>query len=190
MAYAYYGRPPELLSRPVKLYFAGWETDTLRLQQNGWQLNAHEDYAYRGMQIAMQHPEYNIRGISSKIDYRERIYNNNDYPIEASAQLSSDFNTHTYSIAPFTEFKPIDAEPQWSDSREQMSRQMYFAPNLARTQELIVPEHDVDELMAMILKKQAINREELLRRRIREHGLRDDFSNRSTIHAQIISVAA
>ncbi len=186
-----------LASQPWKLHFAGWETDTYRLQQNGWQLSAVQDPYYDAMQIAFQHPEYRIRGVSSRVShYDARSYMGfggmRDGPryMEASAHLASDFVSHAQFVAPMDRFKPIDAEPQLMDMRQMMSQNMVFAPNLARTQEIIVPEHSVDDLLNMMIEKQAANRAELIRKRVREQGQQIDFNPRTHVHAQIVSIAA
>ena len=194
-----YDRYPDkyLASQPWKLHFAGWETDTYRLQQAGWQLSAVQDPYYDAMQIAFNHPEYRIRGISNRINhYDARSYMGfggmRDGPryLETQAHLASDFVMHTASVAPFGKFKPIDAEPQLMDMRQMMSQNMVFAPNLARTQEIIVPEQSVDDLLNMMLEKQAANRAELIRKRVRQQGELIDFQPRTQVHAQIVSIAA
>jgi hypothetical protein len=198
MSYRDYGYPDRYLaSQPWKLHFAGWETDTYRLQQNGWQLSAVQDPYYDAIQIAFNHPEYRIRGVSSRVNhYDARGYMGfggmRDGPryMEASAHLASDFVSHAQFVAPMDRFKPIDAEPQLMDMRQMMSQNMVFAPNLARTQEIIVPEHSVDDLLNMMIEKQAANRAELIRKRVREQGQQIDFNPRTHVHAQIVSIAA
>lgn len=195
-----YDRFPDryLASRPWKLHFAGWETDTYRLQQNGWQLSAIQDPYYDSMQIAFQHPEYRIRGISAHVrgyDARSQVYNGmsgipQDIMPTIGAHMASDFVMHTATVAPFSKFQPIDAEPQLMDMRQMMSQNMVFAPNLARTQEIIVPEHSVDDLLNMMLDRQAANRAELIRKRVRQQGEMVDFQPRTNVHAQIVSIAA
>lgn len=186
-----------LASQPWKLHFAGWETDTYRLQQNGWQLSAIQDPYYDAMQIAFQHPEYRIRGLSDRVrhwDAREMMGfgGMRDGPryMETRAHLASDFISQTYIAAPMDKFQPIDAEPQLMDMRQMMSQNMVFAPNLARTQEIIVPEHSVDQLLDMMLNQQAANRAELIRKRVRQQGEMIDFQQRTQVHAQIVSIAA
>lgn len=186
-----------LASQPWKLHFAGWETDTYRLQQNGWQLSAVQDPYYDAMQIAFQHPEYRIRGISSKVSHWDArsvmgFGGMRDGPryMEAHAQLATDFVSRTATVAPFDKFQPIDAEPQIMNMEQYMSRNMVFAPNLARTQEIIVPEHSVDQLLDMMLNQQAANRAELIRKRVRQQGEYIDFQQRTNVHAQIVSIAA
>lgn len=198
MSYRDYGYADKYLaSQPWKLHFAGWETDTYRLQQNGWQLSAVQDPIYDSMQIAFQHPEYRIRGVSSRVShYDARSFmgfgdmRESSRYMETRAYLASDFISQTYMAAPMDRFQPIDAEPQLMDMRQMMSQNMVFAPNLARTQEIIVPEHSVDDLLNMMLDRQAANRAELIRKRVRQQGEMIDFQPRTNVHAQIVSIAA
>lgn len=183
-----------LASRPIGLRFAGWETDTYKLQQAGWQLSAVQDYMYNAVQIAFSHPEYRIRGISSKFqsplfDQLAR-YDFND-SIVISSMMGSDFISNVMTVASFDKFRPIDAEPQFMTVNQYMSENVLFAPNLARTQEIIIPEQSVDDLLNSILDKQASNRAELIRKRVRQQGDRiDNFNPRTHVHAQIVSIAA
>jgi hypothetical protein len=186
-----------LASQPMRIHFAGWETDTYRLQQNGWQLSASQDPYNDSIQVAFQHAEYRMRGVTNRIrryDMMDR-YSYNQFSthkdtIDVAAFLASDFVSTRTNILPMESFKPIDAEPQFMEMRQMMSQNMFFAPNLARTQELIVPEQSVDDLLNMILDKQASNRAQLIQRRVREQGQKIDFNPRTHVHAQIVSIAA
>lgn len=192
-----YGFPDEYIaSQPWKIHFAGWETDTFRLQQAGWQLSAIQSHAYNGIQIGFEHPQYRVRGLTRPVDtYRARSrmsqYGSmflDQEMIQTEAYLASDFTMMATSVAPFSAYEPIDAQPQLIRVNELMSKNMVFAPNLARTQELIVPEQSVDDLLSMIIDKQAASRAELIRKRVREHGGDVDFTPRTHVHAQIVSI--
>ena len=178
-----------LASRPMRLHFAGWETDTYRLQQNGWQLSAVEHIYNDSMQIAFQHQEYRMRGITNMIR-REYDMMMQNHMIDVPCHLATDFISHAQSITSFDRFKPIDAEPQFMQMSQRMSENMVFAPNLARTQEIIVPDHSVDQLLDMMLNQQAGNRAELIRKRVRQQGEMIDFNQRTHVHAQLVSIAA
>jgi len=181
-----------LASRPMRLHFAGWETDTYRLQQNGWQMSASQDARTRSVQLAFNHPEYRIRGMSDYVETSMDLIYGRDYQreIEARAYMASDFvNNSVRMRTDFREFMPIDAEPQFMHTNQLMSQHAVFAPNLMRTQEIIVPEHNVDDLLNMMLDKQANSRAALIRKRVREEA-RNEFHDRSHVHAQIISIAA
>lgn len=185
------------LSMPMRVHFAGWESDTYRLQQNGWQLSAHEDFMYDGFQLAMRHEQYGIHGLSARVPYEYRSMMNSpltrdfghampDVPVAlASRFVSQIFGTD------FTKFSPIDAQPQFDTRQIQYIEDFkLFAPNLVRTQEIIVPEYDVDQLLTMILEKQQPAREEYFKRQIEGQELTSLMKPRQKFHAQIISLAA
>ena len=178
-----------LASAPVRVSFAGWESDTYRLQNAGWQISADQrpyDYTW---QLAFYHPLYKMRGISNLVRdsgprgfdlgyrYAETV------PPIIQVALSSDFISHITAI--FDRFEPIDAEPQWIEPKR-MSQCVPFAPNLARTQEIIVPEKSVDEILNLLLEKQSDSRS----RMIREQVSSDQFKPQQRVHAQIISMVA
>ena len=60
---------PGLLSQPVRLYWNGWESNTYKLQNNGWELSAMQDTQNNKMQIAFRHVQAGVRGMSENIDF-------------------------------------------------------------------------------------------------------------------------
>lgn len=185
-----------LMSRPVRLNWAGWETDTYRLQQAGWQLSAHQNYHRMTMGIALQNEREGIRGITGEIawDFYKYRMDRMGLP-EHLPELPVRLMSHKIEVMhtmgnPFADYRPIDAQPQFSQRRvSSLEDLVHFAPNLARTQQIIVPEETVDDLMARILEMQNTSRIERIRQEVRE-GDRVNFENRQKFHAQIISLAA
>lgn len=188
-----YSGGPRLLSRPVELHFAGWTSDTYRLQQAGWSIAVNEEPMYGFMSLALKHPQLNLFGSSDKfnLDY----YKHASYPMDPigpiNVRLASNFVMQSYSYKndkDWSKYQAIDAAPQWIDSPIQSLNDMkIFAPNLVRTKEIIIPEYDVDDLLNMIIEKQQPAREQRIIQAVRE-----DEMNRpkQTFHAQIISLAA
>jgi hypothetical protein len=62
---------PRLLSPPVKIHWAGWESDTLRLSRSGWDISVEQDYYEDSLRFALRHKEARVYGISEPIPYRE-----------------------------------------------------------------------------------------------------------------------
>lgn len=184
-----------ILSRPMKLHFAGWETDTYRLQQAGWQLSAEQDIMRNAFSIALQNQQYNIRGMSARVDLdymaASRSYNSFDFGVpEVPVMLASSFQSQLMGYD-FNKYEPIDAVPQFMNQRIQRMEDMkIFAPNLVRTKEIIVPEYDVDQLLSMILEKQQPAREDYFKREIQGMHYEDIMRPQQKFHAQIISLAA
>jgi hypothetical protein len=181
-------------SIPARVHFAGWESDTYRLQQAGWQLSAQEDIAYGSFQIAMKHEQFGIRGLSQRVPYEymnQRHSPGYDFGLpDIPVALASSFHSQVIGTD-FSKFSPIDAVPQFEERKIQsMDDLRIFAPNLVRTQEIIVPDYDVDQLLNMILEKQQPAREAHFKREIQ--GMRYDeiMKPRQKFHAQIISLVA
>jgi hypothetical protein len=182
-----------LLSRPVKLHWAGWTADTYSLQQAGWQLSAHQDIAMQSMQLALRHERYGS-GVSNHLawHYMEDIYNH--------AYVLPELAMHVFgrpvNIADYrtdwSAFQPIDAKPQMMTHRTgSLEDLVHFAPSLARTREIIVPEQNVDKLLERILELQAPAREARIRKEImrRPEGYQLEGIPQQKFHAQILSLA-
>lgn len=191
-----FGRESQLLSRPLRVHFAGWQSDTYRLQQQGWQLSAHQDIPRNWMQVAFQHQELGIQGLSAGIPF-EYLHHEPGYldaivlPVRMMAR-----KVHIESVMGdlgVSHFKAIDATPQLlTRERRSLEDYVHFAPALVRTQEIIVPNENVDELLERILKLQQPAKTERARKAVREEqeGQLLDPKPRTQFHAQILSFAA
>lgn len=190
---------PSLLSFPLKCFWAGWETDTLRLQQNGWQLSAEQDVYYNRLRIAINHREMHIQGLSDFIDLNFHTFRLGDLakynpyqfanmlgPI--NFQLANRLLLNIQSHVPLN-FSPIDAYPQMASFEpKSLEDLVYFAPNLMRTQELIIPEKSVIDLLDEIIKKQDPAKKAYFEQQVKED--RFNAAPRHKVHAQIISLVA
>lgn len=184
------------LSRPIKIHWAGWETDTVRLQQAGWSLSAEEDVAYGSMMVAMRHDGYGMRGVTDvqRVDYYRLMSDYGDAwrDISLRARLGSHSRVELVCMGE-PRFRAIDAMPQTSEfSVRTLDDIAHFATPLARTREIMVPEPSVSDLLAKILElqepaKNAYFRDLVDRDRRGEHL--QEYPRRK-FHAQIVSLAA
>jgi hypothetical protein len=53
----------------LRLHWAGWETNTARLQQAGWQLSAEQDFYGNRMRIALRHEGMNLMAMTPSFDF-------------------------------------------------------------------------------------------------------------------------
>lgn len=183
-------------SAPIKLHWAGWETDTLSLQQAGWQVSAEQDPQRDRMRIFMQHEGMMMQAMTDNINFRYRealvdfsgLYVNSlNIPVQAIGR-SITFQMHgTVSIKP----QPIDAYPQMRHQEvHRMEDLVHFAPLLTRTNEIILGEAEVPDMLAEILKRQDPARQARLKASLREDRMGMAVMPRQQVHAQIISIAA
>jgi hypothetical protein len=181
---------PRLLSRPLRVHWAGWDTDTYRLQAAGWKLSAYQDIRGSRIQLALQHSGMRIEGITDQLDYRyeqaldlrERGYVDS-IVLKVQCMLGETVQLHQVGSIENL-WSPIDAEPRYTaETITRLEDLAHFAGPLIRTNEIIVPEESVPELLERILKLQQPARLD----RIKEE-LRGERRPEQHFHAQIISL--
>ena len=185
---------PRILSRPLKIYWAGWETTTWQLQKCGWSLSAYQDIQGSRLQLAFRHGGLMLEGITSVIpfqyertmDLRERDYIDR-LVLGIERMIGETVLVRQTSIGGVSSsFSPIDAEQRYTEEKiTRLEDLAHFAGSLIRTNEIIVPEESVPELLERIIKLQQPDRIE----RIKEE-LRGERRPEQKFHAQIISLRA
>lgn len=179
-----------IASRPIKVVWAGWESDTLALQQAGWSLSALQDVACNGMRLAMRHAALSLRGITDTIDfhYLEQAHSYKALDkIVLRANVASTLHITLHESGPFL-FKPIDAQPTFiAQERKSMDDLVHFMTPLTRTQEIIIPEASISELLDKILQMQEPAKNERFQQMVREETW--ETRPRQNMHAQIITLA-
>lgn len=183
-----------ILSRPVKIHWAGWETDTYRLQQNGWSLSAEQLIERNTMRLVFRHESLGMIGQTADIDYRyeEAAFGGpglSDYMPERYAQvrhMGRQIIVHNHGPM---EFRPIDAQPQMvSHEVRSLEDLVAFAPApLLRTNCLVLPEATVDDLLSEIIERQKDAKTSYFRDIVSKEG---SIAQPHKFHAQIISLAA
>jgi hypothetical protein len=142
-----------MLSRPVKVLFAGWESDTYTLQRNGWQIAADEDMRDCTMQLALSHKGAGIQAITHKVDWQYM----RDFAAGQSAAHVIHVSTMHREIRMEMmgrvemNFNLIDAKPQLRKSEIVTLDDLC---HFAKPQQIILPEKTTAELLEEILAKQ------------------------------------
>jgi hypothetical protein len=180
------------LSEPAEVLWAGFRSDTYRLQQAGWELAAEEDVMYNRIRLLMRHRDMRLYALSDDVEYQyRRLHDRRERPlafhvVRAAHEFREERIVGRGSM--FAGFKQIDAQPQFIE-REIKSIEDFkiFATPLARTEELIVEPETVAELLDKIRKMQA---PEQARLRAKEARIAApiEIHPRTTFHAQIISL--
>jgi hypothetical protein len=190
---------PRILSEPVTLHWAGWTADTRRLQAAGWSISAQQDVEWDAMRLALRHEGMQIRGVTARQDwrYQDRMHEyttGRNVPREMHVQhMASRLVLNIHEPPSVRDFTPVDAMPQLTHSKIiTLDDLAHFAVPLARTQEIILPEENVPELLERILKMQQPAKTERLKRELAEsrEGRTFDHIPRQKFHAQILSIAA
>jgi hypothetical protein len=179
-----------VLSAPVRLHWAGFETDTLSLARAGWDISAEQDVMNCRMRIAIRHELGGMYGLSEGIDWDYQMHAHcgprpDRLPVVPLRMVSQKIIIEAIRGKVPTEnyfaMDPIDPFPQYVQSeRKSLADLVHFAS--ARARGILLPEASVQELMEQILKVQQPMREAEIKR--------DLLEKPHTVHAQLISLAA
>lgn len=174
--------------------WAGFESDTYRLQQQGWSISAEQDIRQCTMRLAFRHTGAAMFGVSDEIGWqyeRHLMQYGGDFPLVRVHMMGREIRYHIQGSVDWN-FQPIDAMPQFVKTEiKSLEDMVHFAPALARTKQIILPEESVPELMERILKLQQPEREAEFLRQAKDasEGLRT-APPQQKFHAQILSFAA
>lgn len=180
-----------VVSHPMTLHWAGWETTTARLQQAGWEMAAEQHFERNTLRIAFSHPQWGARGITetSEYDYYARMNQRAHAGPEViharmNVHMGKDVYVRSYDQPTFS---AIDARPQIMDIERITCLEdlAHFAPQATLTSPFVLPEPDVDELLSMILAKQQAAKTEYFRDLVARDG---QVLPAHRFHAQIISL--
>ena len=100
-----------LMSRPLRLHWAGWTADTYSLQRAGWSITAEQDIARMTMQLGLRHPNEGGYGVSSRVPFDYMYERDSFAPLDLGADIrfgrSIDFH-----VTELPNFRAVDAMPQ------------------------------------------------------------------------------
>lgn len=167
-----------LLSEPVGVEWNGWQSDTRRLQQCGWQLaverkpnDCSSSDSYR---LAMKHEGLHLFAISNRTAFQREFFRNpwqsRQVPVFHVVQvLPLNFRLQTFGgvdLGNLNDFVPIDAMPQFVEvkSLEVKSLEDFniFA-TISKTERIVIDKADMSvvEHLEAIKRMQAPKQREL-----------------------------
>lgn len=170
-----------LQNAPIKVYLAGFQSDTITLQQNGWQMSV--EFIQNGMidavqqRVAFKHEgiqqyalgiyDFNYRYIMS--GRRESL----DYLSQIGIQISCVSPMIRFQVIPMRQvssifrFDPVGGLPEWKEI--DLEDIAVFKPiKLDDTFDVVINQKDEMDLMKIILSKQDHKQAEIRQRRKRE----------------------
>lgn len=155
-----------LLSQPIRLFWNGWESDTYKLQQNGWELSVQQDLQYMRMAIAIKHKKLGMRGLSDSmgwnyLEQRETFQDPRSTP-GFGCQIASNIDINYTGSMSNVEFNPIDATPMWQTiERKSLDDIAHFRKIEKPNNEIFLKEASLKEIMAMALSRQEPPQEQI-----------------------------
>lgn len=166
------------LKNPIfRLYWAGWESDTLKLQSNGWQISTQQDVYRNSIRFAVHHPKFQISGMTDPVDFYFRGMNQHEmfsmnFPPVTLRWMASHFEVRMHvTNTEMMNWDAIDATPAIIDQQVKTLEDFKIFRPLNPINEIIIPQADVSMLLDDILKKQDPKQKEI-RDRMRKDSMR------------------
>ncbi len=188
-----------ILSKPVPIYWAGFESTTYKLQQAGWEFSAEQDMASMRCRIMLRHQAFRMHGCSNFVDTDFFAPQHGDHwdRLCFSIQWMTSGDVMVHRIADdFSTFKPVDMQPQilsHSEIENIEDMALFAGVPLTRTKEIVVDPATVADMMQEILKMQDPARKEYYEEQVKLAGRPgqriDGIRPRQDFHAQIVSLA-
>lgn len=162
-----------ILSRPMGVEWAGWRSDTLRLQQGGWRIAVEFEPYRREYRLAMKHESMRLQAVTSEMViedfgrhtslYREAA----DMPIFRVCAVAPSIQSAVVHGFNFNRFAEIDATPTFVEQRIQRLEDCNVFSVLGKTEQVLIDKADmtvVDHLEA--IKQLQSEKQRELRQRI------------------------
>lgn len=185
-----------LLSKPVHVHWDGWETDTYRLQQAGWDISMDQDPYGERMRMVIRNQRHGFIGQTNDIPLsRIRPGHLDDrgparQHIWQMRHMGRTILVNGDGVSDYVNFRAVDCKPQLSFARVTSLEDLvpFASAPLVRTQALVLPEATVDQLLSEILERQAEAKMDYFKDLVFREGQAAPPAHK--FHAQIISLAA
>jgi hypothetical protein len=185
-----------LQSAPFRISWAGFESDTLKLQNNGWSVAVEDvcDHAFctHEVRFILKHEMLNLYAITRVntfefSDLTDYLFKHKDHLKFHIQVIGKDIHYQYLPQFSFDSIKEIDCHPQFeSIERHSIKDLSIFKTLVTPESALIIEPERIADLLEKIVEAQVPNQKEI-RERMRSKDRRDML--KQTLHAQILSVA-
>ena len=187
-----------ILSKPMPVHWAGFESTTYRLQQAGWEFSAEQDYASLRTRLLLRHQGMQFHACTqyADTDFFAEQHNEAFKGIRFHVNWMTGGTVRVTDIHDnLTTMRPVDMQPTIIKAQNIEDMALFGAP-LVRTKEVIVAPDSVPELMDRILELQQpgaqAHYEEVLRQMNQPGSVvqADGVRPQQQFHAQVMSLVA
>lgn len=184
MALGYF---PRVFNRPVPVYWAGFESDTYRLEREGWSFDAEQDVRRQTIRLAMHHSGCQMTGITEIADWHYEEARHHGWMPKKPLRMVAVGNVHVWKddimgghyggrehkVMYLNTFKPVSCTPhllrpndmQEAEKSEPLAELLHFLP--VDPKRIILPSDAVPALMDRILELQEPDRQKHFQDQVR-----------------------
>lgn len=184
-----------LKSVPIKTSMLGMMSTTTQMQQAGWEFSAEQMPYNMTVRLIARHQGAKLYAMSNQVSVNffeavsdPRVFSNLLFTFNHVGSHMR-VELHVSSM----DFRPIDAMPQFTTGKEIKDIEDFgiFATPLVRTNEIIVPEESVSDLLNKILEYQEPTKAKYMKQKLYEsrEGMDMDAVPQQKFHAQVISIS-
>lgn len=183
-----------LLSRPYPVYWAGWETTTAMLQQAGWEISAEYEPYRMSYRLLMRHQGAQLYALTNSVNINHwQMMQEGRFGVHGIRFVVQYVCTHlTVNLMEQQfNFRQVDALPQMGTMKN-VEEFGIFATPMTRTNEIIVPEENVTDLLGRLLEMQDEEKTRYYKQKLQQNrdGMSlDSAAPQQKFHAQILSIA-
>lgn len=194
-----YGTSEEnrILSRPIRVFWAGWETDTFKLQQSGWKIAVKQDMYRDYYEFLFRNDFMNLTALSAAMQIHQLITDHKmggqyaaqlpPLVIEKVAPTIEILRDARHENNFFDDFKMIDARPRMESMRvSSLQESCVFAYAIDQAEEVVVDRADmtvVDHLKA--IKELQSDEQKRLREKARQKRDRSEEPVKGSVILQL-----
>jgi len=166
---------------PIRLEWLGWETDTYRLQRNGWELSAEQDVMRRRMRIALRHSRCGVQGVTSVQDWVYQYPGQSPHEYERGMRHPMSIDIARNIVIQGSEessFMPIDGYMSYSTVKQMrdLNDMAHFRTiGGPAVKDILLKEASMDEILEFALKKQEPNQEQIRKRMMHEQDMQNMY---------------
>ncbi len=184
-----------LQSAPIRISWAGFDSDTFRLQNNGWTLAIEDVFDHfldiHQIRFILRHEMLDLYCFTEVNEITAEILSSNEkhrhlfFSIKVMGK-----NIHYTSIPQFnlSRIYEIDARPELIEMTPNNIKDLSIFKTLVKPDNSLIVEPDqISSLLEKIVQCQSPRQAEI-RERMRKADARNEY--KQTLHAQILSVAA
>ena len=184
-----------IISRPHPVFWAGFRSTTVALQNAGWEFSASQRYDIDAVGLMMRHQATGMHAQTSTVPSTlyETVDPRGGPSFHVQWMTDRGMQMREVNVAPWVAAcDPVDMRPQMIEVKS-IEDMHLFAGCMARTHEVIVDPETVPDLMTRILEMQEPGRQEHFRQMVLENRREGQMmrpSPRQQFHAQVISLVA
>jgi len=167
---------PRMISPPVRLFWAGWTSNTYELQNHGWDISASQNIYENSMQLALRHRGLDVRGLTNHFDFDYHRYHLDGYHQQREMirnllvqvmHFAPQFSIQTHNFP--TTWVPVDAVPSIEHGEVHSMEDLVLFRSLPPSEnDIVIEPPSFDDILQMALDHQAPKQKEL-RAKARQH---------------------